>query len=343
MDLSQTQNNSEVIAVLGAGSWGLTLSWLLSEAGKSVYLYTSNQEKADQISRQHCIERPVSVTFDPQKIIVTGDLSHAIKEANVIILCCTAQSIRHVAQTLAVSLKTRTKNKAPILVSAVKGLELNSLKRMSEILEEILSGAKISVLSGPNLAREILQGLPAAAVVASQDIEIATYVQKVLTVPKFRLYSNADVIGVELGGAFKNVIAIAAGGADGLCLGANAKAALLTRGLAEMTRLAVPLGAKPSTLAGLAGLGDLLATCSVPLSRNYNLGMEMTRGKSLQTVQAETGAVIEGVTTTQAVCQLGENMNIDLPIARLVKILLDGSLSATDAIMTLMSRPLVSE
>ena len=342
--MPQAENNTGLITVLGAGSWGLTLSWLFSEAGKSVCIYTNNQEKAEAIVKEYRIEKPLPVKFNAQKITVTSDLGQAIEQAHVIILCCTSQSMRSVAQRLAQLVKPRGEDQSPpILVSAVKGLELNSLKRMSEILEEILPGTKISVLSGPNLAREILQGLPAAAVVASQNIEIATYVQKVLTVPKFRLYSNTDVIGVELGGAFKNVIAIAAGGADGLDLGANAKSALLTRGLAEMTRLSMHMGAKPSTLAGLAGLGDLLATCSGPLSRNYNLGLEMTRGKSLQTIEAETGAVIEGVTTTQAVCQLGEAMNIDLPIARLVKILLDGSLSPTNAIMTLMNRPLVRE
>jgi glycerol-3-phosphate dehydrogenase (NAD(P)+) len=235
------------------------------------------------------------------------------------------------------------KNSKPLLVSAVKGIELDSLKRMSEIIEEELPGLELCVLSGPNLAKEILQDLPTAAVIASKNASAASLVQKYLSVPKFRLYTNTDVIGVELGGTLKNVIAIAAGCADGLNLGANAKAALITRGLSEISRLAVFLGAKPTTLAGLAGMGDLLATCASPLSRNYHLGLEMAKGKSLQSILKETGAVIEGITTTTAICKISQNLNIELPIAKLVQAFLDGSLSPSEAIMALMNRPLISE
>jgi glycerol-3-phosphate dehydrogenase (NAD(P)+) len=265
----------------------------------------------------------------------------AVSEANVIVFCCTSQSMRKLAEMVALNLEG-TNNK-PILVSAVKGLELDSLQRMSEVIEQEMPGFQICILSGPNLAKEILQGLPTAAVIASKNPSAASRVQAYLSVSKFRLYTNADVIGVELGGTLKNVIAIAAGCADGLNLGANAKAALITRGLAEITRLAVLLGAKPITLTGLAGMGDLLATCSSPLSRNYHLGLEMAKGKSLQSVLKETGAVIEGITTTAAVCKLSQNLNIELPIAKLVQALLDGSLSPSEAIMSLMNRPLVSE
>ena len=214
---------------------------------------------------------------------------------------------------------------------------------MSEVLAQELPNFETCVLSGPNLAKEILQGLPAATVIASNNMAAATQVQKILSVPKFRLYTNTDVIGVELGGTLKNVIAIAAGCADGLALGSNAKAALITRGLAEISRLAVSMGAKPSTLAGLAGMGDLLATCTSPLSRNYHLGAELAQGKSLQSILKETGAVIEGITTAQAVCNLGQTLNIELPIAKLVQACLDSSLSPSEAIMTLMNRPLISE
>jgi glycerol-3-phosphate dehydrogenase (NAD(P)+) len=208
---------------------------------------------------------------------------------------------------------------------------------------EELPSAKISVLSGPNLAKEILLGLPAAAVIASEDLAVANFVQNLISVPRFRLYTNTDVVGVELGGSLKNVIAIAAGAADGFDLGANAKSALLTRGLAEIARLAVHLGARPTTLAGLAGMGDLLTTCSSSLSRNYNLGLQMAKGKSLKNIMQETGAIIEGVTTTEAACELSKKINVELPVASLVQAFLTGSLTPNQAITTLMNRPLISE
>ncbi len=335
--------NSKTIAILGAGSWGLTLSWLLSEAGKNICLYTHSEEKAKIIARDHKIDKPLPVTFNPQLISVTNNLSEAIQDKAIIVLCCTAQSMRSVAKTLSEYLKATGSDEKPVIVSAVKGLELHSLKRMSQILGEELPAAKIAVLSGPNLAREILRKLPAAAVIASDDITVASIVQNLISVPNFRLYTNNDVIGVELGGTLKNVIAIAAGAADGFNLGANAKAALVTRGLAEIARLSIHLGAKPATLAGLAGMGDLLATCSSPLSRNYNLGLQMAKGKSLENVLQDTGTVVEGVTTTEAACELSKKVNIELPVASLVRAFLTGSLTPTQAITTLMNRPLVSE
>jgi glycerol-3-phosphate dehydrogenase (NAD(P)+) len=188
-----------------------------------------------------------------------------------------------------------------------------------------------------------VRGLPAASVIASANATTASAIQNELSIPKFRLYTNNDMIGVELGGTLKNVIAIAAGGADGLKLGSNAKAALLTRGLAEMTRLAVAMGAKPLTLAGLAGMGDLLATCETTTSRNYRLGNEFVKGKSLPDIFAEIGAVVEGVPTARAVCELSKRLKIDMPIAQQVDDGLSGKTSAEGAIMTLMSRPLGSE
>jgi glycerol-3-phosphate dehydrogenase (NAD(P)+) len=336
-----SKEQKQIITILGAGSWGLTLSWLFSQSANEIVLYTGNKEKLEQLNKHRGLEKPVAVNFSQPNISFTSDLAQALQKANVIIFCCTSQSMRSLAKQVSPYLKKQN-NKA-ILVSAVKGLELETLQKMSEILEQEIPGFEICVLSGPNLAKEISQGLPTATVIASKNPNSASAVQKYLSVPKFRLYTNTDVIGVELGGTLKNVIAIAAGCADGLNLGANAKAALITRGLAEISRLAVFLGAKPTTLAGLAGMGDLLATCASPLSRNYHLGLEMAKGKSLQSILKETGAVIEGITTTTAVCKLSQNLNIELPIAKLVQEFLDGSLPASEAIMTLMNRPLVSE
>ncbi len=345
MPLSEEKHEPK-ITIMGAGSWGLTLASLFAQATKNITLYTSSVEKAQSLTKENKLDKPVPVHFTPGAVSFTNDLSLAIRESRIIILCCTSQSMRTLTKQIANCLKTEegsTNYQIPILVSAVKGLELDSLKRMTEVMEQEIPTVETCVLSGPNLAKEILLGLPTAAVIASKSTKASMQVQNLLSLPKFRLYTNTDVIGVELGGTLKNVIAIAAGCADGLNLGANAKAALITRGLAEMTRLAVHLGAKTTTLAGLSGMGDLLATCSSPLSRNFNLGMEMAKGKSLQNVLSETGAVIEGVTTTAAVCKLSEKLNIELPIAKLVQAFLDGSLTPAEAIMTLMNRPLISE
>ncbi len=339
--MSEKQNSEQIITIVGAGSWGLTLAWLFAQSENQVVLYTGNKEKLDKLNKHHKLDKPVKVDFIQNKVTFTDNLTFAVSQANIIVFCCTSQSMRDLTKRVALNLKEE--NSQAILVSAVKGLELDSLKRMSEVIEQELPGFELCVLSGPNLAKEILQGLPTAAVIASKNASAALAVQKYLSVPKFRLYTNADVIGVELGGTLKNVIAIAAGCADGLNLGANAKAALITRGLAEISRLALLLGAKPITLAGLAGMGDLLATCSSPFSRNYHLGLERAKGKSLQSILKETGAVIEGITTTAAVCKLSQNLNIELPIAKLVQAFLDGSLSPSEAIMTLMNRPLISE
>lgn len=330
---------SNPIAVLGAGSWGSTLAWLFASAGRQVNLWTRSPEKATALER----ERQIKKSLLPTEMMVTADLSVALQEAEVVLLCCNSQAMRNLSEKLKEHFNGAGKDKRPILVSTAKGLELSSLKRMSEVIAEVLPDLPVCALSGPNLAGEILSGLPTAAVVASDNLEVAAGVQKLLSVAKFRVYSNADIIGVELGGTLKNVIAIAAGGSDGLNLGANAKAALLTRGLAEMTRISMPLGAKASTLAGLAGMGDLFATCAGHLSRNYRLGLEMARGKSIEQVQQEVGSVIEGVPTTAAVCELSKRVGIELPIAELVQSTLLGETTPGKAIMSLMARPLVTE
>lgn len=332
----------ENIVVLGAGTWGMTLTRLLANAGKSVTLYTRNKDKADSLKKTRKMEKPVAIEINGE-VVITSDLSEAIAKASIIIICCTSQSMRSLCEDLAPHFSSRTQGKKPVLVSAVKGLELDSLKRMSEVISELIPGTNVCSLSGPNLAEEILAGLPTAAVVASQDFATAASVQKLLSVPRFRIYSNGDIIGVELGGTLKNVIAIAAGGSDGLSLGANAKAALLTRGLAEMTRLSSYMGAKSNTLSGLAGMGDLIATCAGPTSRNYRLGMELARGKKLAQVKEEVGAVIEGIPTTAAVCELSKRLGVELPIADLVQTTLLGEIEPEKAIMALMARPLASE
>ena len=326
------------IAIIGAGSWGATLSWLFAQHDLSVRLYSHSPEKAARLKTERLIATPLRIHI-PDAVEISDNLGEAVAGAHIVIVCCTSQSMRSTAMQLKEALDPNTF----AVLSAVKGLELTTLKRMSEVLGEFLDHTHICSLSGPNLAGEILAGLPAASVVACKDDDVASAVQKKLSVANFRVYSNDDLIGVELGGTLKNVIAIAAGTSDGLRLGSNAKSALLTRGLAEMTRLAVRLGAKPITLAGLAGMGDLFATCAGPASRNYRLGMEFAQGKTLTEILGDLGAIAEGVTTAEAVCELSKQLGLELPIAEQVNAALKGKTTPKGAIMTLMGRPPSSE
>jgi glycerol-3-phosphate dehydrogenase (NAD(P)+) len=325
------------IAILGAGSWGGTLSCLLANAGRDVTLWSHNREKVILLQRSRKLMQPMTVGL-PESVTVSNDLAETFEGAQAALLCCKAQVMREVAQQLA-----QLNVELPPLVSTAKGMELHTLKRMSEVLREVVPSARVAALSGPNLAPEIMQGSPAASVVASEDEDCATQVQQLLSSPLFRVYSSTDLIGVELGGILKNIMAIAAGCSDGLNLGTNAKAALLTRGLSEMTRFATALGAKPLTLSGLSGMGDLFATCTSSLSRNYRVGFELAKGQKLEDITRGLGGTAEGVTTTEAVCELSKRLGIELPIAEQVEATLKCKTTPKGAIMTLMTRPLSSE
>jgi glycerol-3-phosphate dehydrogenase (NAD(P)+) len=336
---SEAGGGQEKIAIIGAGSWGATLANLFARNGKSVSLWSHSPGKAEKLRAARVLEKPFRVEF-PENLAITGELDEALSGALVVLLCCPAQAMREVAGRLAGHVDAAA---APVLVSAAKGLELHTFKRMTEVLGETLPDLPRCALSGPNLAKEVLLNMPSAAVVSCENNDVAHRVQQMLSVSTFRVYTNDDVVGVELGGALKNVVAIAAGAVNGLKLGDNAKAALLTRGLAEMTRLAVSLGARPTTLMGLSGMGDLVATCYSSLSRNYSLGFDMAQGVSFQDAQARAGAVVEGVTTTYAVCELSSKLSIQMPIAEQVAAALRGDTTPKGAIMTLMARPLSSE
>lgn len=338
---------SKITTVLGAGSWGLTLAQLWSSGGRAgadgsdggrgtVRVYCRNQDTALRLSETRLMTRP-RIHQLAAEIEISSDLAQVLAGADVLVFACSSQSMRALANDVAAI------GYKGIVVSATKGLELGTQMRMSQVLGELLGDCANATLSGPNLAEEVLSGLPTASVVASTDRELARALQERLSAPKFRVYASDDQIGVELGGTLKNVIAIAAGACDGLSLGVNAKAALLTRGLAEITRLAMRLGARPQTMAGLAGMGDLFATCSSPLSRNYRLGFELARGKALQTILEELGSVAEGVPTTEAVCELSKKLGLELPIAEQVESTLKGNSTPAGAIMALLSRPLASE
>ncbi len=329
-------------AILGAGSWGATLTWLLGSHGRNVSLWTQDSEKLTRLRETRRLGKPLPVTI-PDSVEICDDIADCVNDADVIVFCCTAQSMRSVAQRVAGALNDQTLFRKPALVSAAKGIELHTFSRMTEVLANIIPLLPVCALSGPNLAVEVLNGLPCASVIACNDSAVAKAVQEQLSVPTFRLYSNNDVVGVELGGALKNIIAIAAGVVDGLDLGTNAKAGLMTRGLAEMTRVAVAMGAQPTTLSGLAGMGDLVATCYSSLSRNYRMGYRMARGDSAAAAEKELGATAEGITTAEAVCELSKKLGIELPIAQQVDSTLKGLTTPKQAITTLMTRPLASE
>jgi glycerol-3-phosphate dehydrogenase (NAD(P)+) len=352
------------IAILGAGNWGGTLASIYGCSGKYVSLWDRDKNKLEQLRRnkerlsssltadnesvQAAASKPVSQMTEIEAaqtiaaINVCDDLQQAVIDATIIIFAVTSQSLRLVAQQLSTVLGPRA-DKNIVLVSAVKGLELESGKTMCVVLFECLPDYPVAALSGPNLASEIVAGKPAASVIACSDSTLAQQLQSVLSTENFRVYASSDVIGTELGGALKNIIAIAAGCADGMRLGANARAAIVTRGLTEISRLAIALGAKSETLSGLSGMGDLLTTCTSSLSRNYQLGMAIAQGQTTNEAIKHLIGTAEGVPTCDAVCSLAEKLKVELPIAQQVQLILQGKIAPAEAIMNLMQRPLKSE
>ena len=324
---------TERIAVLGAGAWGTTLARLLATAGYEVTLWAHRPEAAEEMRRDgqnrrylpdHPFPAGLAVTADPAELAVAPGLYvFAVPSAHA------RDTLRRVVGHLASGI--------PVL-SVVKGIEAQTHARMSEVIADEAGGRSVAVLSGPNLAREIAAGLPAGTVVASSDADFATEVAALLGSSQFRVYTNPDVVGVELAGALKNVIALAAGMADGLRLGDSGKSAIITRGLAEMTRLGVAAGADPRTFAGLAGVGDLIATCMSPLSRNRRAGEILAGGKAWPQVAAELNGVAEGETTVTGALALAAQHGVELPIAEQVDAVIHGDRAPLDALAALMAR-----
>jgi glycerol-3-phosphate dehydrogenase (NAD(P)+) len=300
-----------------------------------VTLVAHTREHADQIERDRENTRYLPSIRIDDRIVVTSDLNSGVSDADVVAIVVPSQQMRAVATSVGERLRS-----ASLIVTLAKGIELETLLRMSEVITDAtgIEPERVCALSGPNLAREIAEGLPASAVVASVNETSATSVQRALSAPTYRLYTSRDVVGVELGGALKNVVALGAGVADGIGLGQNAKASFMTRGLAEMIRLGVAAGANPLTFGGLSGLGDLIATCESPLSRNRTFGERLGRGMSIAEATGGTPHVVEGLTTARAALALAERYGVELPIAQTVVAVLDGRLSVRDAIGSLMSR-----
>lgn len=327
------------LTVLGAGCWGLTLAWLLTDNFDEVCIWGRSVDLSEELIKNKKATKPLTVELK-EKVQITSDLKQAINGADIILIVVATSGIRDVCQKL----KNAGIKENQILVNTSKGLELPSLMTMSDVIKQELPEAKFAVLSGPTLAKEVLMGLPTAASVASDDIETAEFVQQKLTVPsKFRLYTNTDVIGVELGGSLKNVIAIASGFADAMKLGDNCRGALLTRGMAEIVRISTALGAKPSTLYGLSGMGDLIATCSSPMSRNYTVGSMLGKGKKIDDILAELGSVAEGVKTSKAVCELAEKLKIEVPVSTAIYEAVYTDITPEQVLEKLMNRKLKKE
>ena len=324
---------SERVAILGAGSWGTALAVHCARIGHQVRLWGRDPAFIEELERDHVNARYMPAAVLSDAILPTAALDVALDGAALVVVAIPSHGVRAVLQQCR-SLVPPT----VVVVSATKGLEEGSLSRMSQVVSEEMGQHAIAVLSGPSFAVEVARGLPTAVVVASEDAAAAEFVQHHLKGPTFRLYASEDVAGVEIGGALKNVIAIAAGAVEGLGLGHNAMAALITRGLVEISRLACAEGGRRDTLSGLSGLGDLTLTCTGDLSRNRHVGVELGRGRTLPAILSEMRMVAEGVRTTNAALALGARHGLELPIAAQMAAVLDARVSPREAVEALMLR-----
>jgi glycerol-3-phosphate dehydrogenase (NAD(P)+) len=327
------------IGILGAGSWGTALAFLLGKKGEGVLIWARRKEIADWINDRNENRFYLPGILLPPNIRATIEIEEAVEGKDVIVLAVPSFAMREVVERL-----SQCDIGSAIVVSAAKGLEEESGKRMSEVILEIMPSLKerLLVLSGPNLAGEIVREIPTTSVVAGEE-SLSSLVQELFATHYFRVYRNEDIIGVELGGALKNIIAIGAGINDGLGFGDNTKSALMTRGLAEMIRLGLRLGASLQTFFGLAGLGDLVATCASPLSRNRRLGELIAKGRSLEEAKREIGQVAEGEPTTRAAYNLAMSLGVEMPITCEVYNVLFKGKDPRQAVIDLMTRPLKAE
>lgn len=326
------------IGVIGAGSWGTALANLLAHKGETVTIWAYEKEAVEDINANHRNEMFLPDAPLHEGLAATADLATALRGAEVVVSVAPSHAVRTVMAQAASFLVP-----GALVISASKGLEAKGLKRMTEVLGDVLPhNTPVVALSGPTFAREVYEQQPTACAAAGEH-DAAGNAQYVMSTPTFRVYSNDDPVGVELGGALKNVIAIAAGILEGLGLGNNPRAALITRGLAEITRLGVAMGAKPATFSGLAGMGDLVLTATGPLSRNRSLGVALGKGESLEAIMARRVSVAEGVGTAKAAVALGEKMGVELPISQEVSRVLFEAKPARQAIGDLMERTLKSE
>ncbi len=334
------------IAIIGGGSWGTALSIVLMRSSARtephhIRLWMREKDICERLRQARVNDVFLPGFRLPETVEVTNDLSEALAGADIILGVMPSAHARKMYRAMLPHLSPNM-----VFVSATKGIEEDSLRRMSQVIEEVVGEKfrpRVAALSGPTFAREMARGDPAAVVIASSDNELMEMIQMEFSGPHFRLYRNADMVGVELGGSLKNVIAIAAGVCDGLGLGSNTIAALITRGLAEMTRLSVALGAKRETLAGLSGMGDLVLTCTGALSRNRSVGVELGKGRKLQEIIGSMRMVAEGVGTTLAAVRLARKAGVEMPITEQMHTMLYEGRSPQEAIRELMERSLKHE
>jgi len=329
------------IGVVGAGSWGTAVADLLGAKGFNVHLWAYETEVVESIQSKRGNPIYLKGYTLSERITATNDLIGTVSDRDVVVIVVPSHYVRAVSQKFAGALSKKT-----IIVSASKGIENQTRLTMTGVLSETLQDViedRLAVLSGPSFAKEVADRIPTAVTVASKNPETAGFVQHVFATPLFRVYTSDDVIGVEMGGAVKNIIAIAAGIINGLGLGLNARAALITRGLTEISRLGIKLGANPLTFSGLAGIGDLILTCTGDLSRNYTVGTLIGRGKSLKDILSDMRMVAEGIKTAKSVYNLSRNLGVEMPICQETYHILYEGLSPKKAIQRLMTRDLKNE
>jgi len=321
------------IAVLGNGSFGTAIANMLVYKGHDVILYGRNKEAIELMKKRRMNDHYLPYVILSDKIEYTSDLKKAVKDRKIVVFAIPAQKFREVSSKCA-----KYMDKDAIAVNLAKGIEQKTLKRLSEVAAETLPGKVYVALSGPSHAEEIVRNFPAGVVVASQDKEAAEFVQDVFMSEQFRVYTQEDMIGVEIAGAVKNVIAITTGISDGMKLGSNARAALMTRAIHEIRRLGDALGANHETFSGLSGIGDLIVTCSTNLSRNRRCGLLIGLGLEAEDAVSRVGSVVEGFYTAEAVCQLADKYNVEMPICKATYKVLQGQLEPMKAVRMLMSR-----
>ncbi|WP_397447247.1 NAD(P)H-dependent glycerol-3-phosphate dehydrogenase [Polaribacter sp. R77954] len=325
------------VGLLGGGSWGTTVASLTAKNTDTI-IWARNQNTVDEINQHHTNQRYLPDAKLTETLVASNSIKETVENADVIVLGVPSQNMRQVLEEA----KPHIRPWVPI-INLAKGLEMSTKMRMTEIIEELMPGHPAGVLTGPNLAKEIHFGNAAAAVIAMVDKTIGTKLQSIFSSGLFRVYTNTDVIGCELGGALKNIIAIATGMGDGANAGDNTRAAIITRGLAELTRLGIAMGGKQRTFYGLAGMGDLVATCSSSKSRNHHVGFQLGRGKSLEQIINEMNEVAEGVKTAKVVIELAKEYNVDMPISEeIYKVLYEGN-TVNDAFKGLLKYEVGSE
>lgn len=325
--------NKIKIGVIGAGSWGTALAVSLAGSGHNVKIWDINEDHLNELHKNRENVRYLPKVKFPETLNVSYTVEETLKDVELVLFSAPAQHFRGALKSALPFIKKET-----VLVNVAKGIEQKTLMRLSEIAFEMIPDCKYVVLSGPSHAEEVGMGMPTTVAVASKDLKLAEYVQDIFMTDKLRVYTNSDIVGLELGGALKNIIALGAGISDGMGFGDNAKAAMMTRGITEMTRLGVSLGASPDTFAGLAGIGDLIVTCTSMHSRNRRCGIMIGEGMKPSEATEKVGMVVEGMFTTEAAYELAKKVGVEMPITEQIYMIINDKVDAKDAVMNLMSR-----